>query len=849
MTSTARHHLINNIDLMTNLSTGAFHKIYLIDNNGNEEDIDDRYLKKTTFNTFLNRYDLDFEYLLKLHLFQNVQINGGTYDDDDTVNRIQLPNTFTSDGKADKFHTHQISEVIQLPEQLNQKRNKTDYNFRNVSEDLVINGLKFKCSNQEKDLCVVLGEINKKLDDLVDSVFGLDVISDFETISNVISNFLNPVNPYNWTSNYFENSNLKNGLVHALINFLTGRITNALSSSSYADTADSNYFIPSNHRYMRKNSINQLVYPVYKSNNTNIWGHYPVFNRVAFSDNGIQTFNQDDSISGLISRYNNLTTSQTGFNYKQSLILDNIPLEFKNGSKIALDTTAGDVFKITSGMYYWKDSNTNINNLSILNGVEKTLMILDDTTAYFHNRLKDYTTGKKYVLEDEVGGGDTTITKNYYNFEDNTINYEIKNKTNVFFEDNRLSYDINKTVKNNVFYEDINNYFENKYITKNEYNDISTKNYFSNNYFENEETYIENKKSYFNQIIDNATQLINNTKKATNQYTENYLLTTNDKKVILNNISEQTNQILNTTKQISNNYTENTTQNINRKTNNWYILNDNQNIYYAPSNNNITVAYDDAAIYNYIGSLAGIVDNQSTRLTAAETNISIHNTRLNNLENVQANHLAQLTGLTTRMTNAEISISNQNGRLVLVEGAINLMFSRLDNLEKVRYNIFDLPIQTSISSVDNGFRIPPNTLTTLNWKYSALFGSTTGSFINIGTYPDTGDSVIIISSAGFYEFKFNLYFLKPNESWAKADGYADFYLLEGSSSTAYPSQNSFYLPPADFGFKSFSIFFNKSTNDNSYITLKCNHNIQAINQALNGVYIKRNASSLVITKL
>ena len=52
MTSTARHHLINNIDLMTNLSTGAFHKIYLIDNNGNEEDIDDRYLKKTTFNTF-----------------------------------------------------------------------------------------------------------------------------------------------------------------------------------------------------------------------------------------------------------------------------------------------------------------------------------------------------------------------------------------------------------------------------------------------------------------------------------------------------------------------------------------------------------------------------------------------------------------------------------------------------------------------------------------------------------------------------------------------------------------------------------------------------------------------------
>ena len=232
MTSTARHHLINNIDLMTNLSTGAFHKIYLIDNNGNEEDIDDRYLKKTTFNTFLNRYDLDFEYLLKLHLFQNVQINGGTYDDDDTVNRIQLPNTFTSDGKADKFHTHQISEVIQLPEQLNQKRNKTDYNFRNVSEDLVINGLKFKCSNQEKDLCVVLGEINKKLDDLVDSVFGLDVISDFETISNVISNFLNPVNPYNWTSNYFENSNLKNGLVHALINFLTGRITNALDEYS-----------------------------------------------------------------------------------------------------------------------------------------------------------------------------------------------------------------------------------------------------------------------------------------------------------------------------------------------------------------------------------------------------------------------------------------------------------------------------------------------------------------------------------------------------------------------------------------------------------------------------------------
>lgn len=897
MASTVRHHILNNLDLMTNLSIGAFHKIYLVDANGNEEDIDDRFLKKITFNNFLNQYDDDFEYLLKLHIFQGVQLNGGTYNNNDTVLRPELPNTFTSDGKADKFHTHQISEVIQLPEQLNQRRNRTDYNFRNINEDLVINGLKFKCSNQEKDLCVVLGEINKKLDDLVDSLYGLDLISDFETIANVISNFVNPTNPFNWTTSYFENSNLKNGLIHALINYLIGKISNALSS--YTDTSDTNYFIPSNHRYLRKNSFNQLIYPVYKANNTNIWGHYPVFNRVAFSNNGIQTYGQEESISGLISRYNNLTTSNIGFNYKQALILDNTPLEFKNGSSIQLDTLAGDSFKITSGNYYWKDG-SNINNLSILNGVEKTLMLLDDTNAFFHNRLKDYTTGKKYVLEDEVGGGDITINKNYYDFEDNQYYTNISNITKhySFIEDNRVHYNNSKTYKNNIFYEDVNNYFlyETKNLITNEFksiftgifyetndtyidskktniydysfNDnlnISTKKLLTNNYYENHEDYIDNRRSYFSQFIDNATQVINHNNKINNQYTENYLLTTNDKKIYTNNILEQTNQVLNNTKHITNHYTENMTQNINKKDFNWYILNDNHNVYYAPSTNYIiSYVYNDSPLLNAIALINASLTSLNTRITLAETNITSHNSRLNIIEDVQADHLARITQAETNITshNSRLSaletmqanhssqLNSHNTRLNAIETRLNNIDIEILNLKKPNYNIFR-PTNVFYPEILGGQNLNfqllfKNTETEVFFQTDSLKGSTSGSPIGFD------NEKITISTTGVYEFKFTIDLVKYSPSSSKEDGNIRITLSTGSN--VFLSDYTYFLPALDYGARTLSLFYYKQSNDLMYITCSIYHNISNNGSTINGqpdenrLLLSPDASNVIVIK-
>lgn len=520
MASSIRHHLINNLDLMTNLSIGAFHKIFLIDNNGDEQDITNIFLSQDAFDNFLESYNEDIEYLIKLHKLQDVQINGGTFHINSPIPpRPELPTTFTSDGKADKYHMHEIPEVRLLPETLNAKRDKTDYNFRNTNNDLYINGLKFICDNQNKDLCVVLADINEKLEKLIDSIYGLDLITDFETIFDVVSKFLNPLNPYNWEASYFENTNLKNGLIHALINFLTGRFTNLIAP--YADTADSQYFIPSNHRYTRKNRLNQIIYPIYKSNNTNIWGHYPVYNRVAFSNNGIQSFSQDESISGLISRYNNLSTSNTGFNYRQALILDDTPLEFKNNAKIALDTTSGDVFKITSGKYYWKNLSDNINNLSILNGIEKELMFMNDETVVFYNRLRDKS-GKRYILEDEVNLDSSPFnTLIFFNDESLYIDTSKRYTTNNFNDFNDFTqnnyYDnskIYKTYNNSFNNSEFNSYFEKNTINTNinldEQNYINLKKVNLNNYFEDNINFTSNIKNNYNTYFDTINDYIYN---------------------------------------------------------------------------------------------------------------------------------------------------------------------------------------------------------------------------------------------------------------------------------------------------------------------------------------------------
>ena len=894
MASTVRHSLINNLDLMTNLSIGAFHKIYLIDNNGNQEDIDDRFLKKITFNNFLDTYDDDIEYLIKLHIYQNVQLNGGTYNNNNNVVKPQLPNVFTSDGKADKFHTHQISEVIQLPEQLNARRNKTDFNFRNTTEDLVINGLKFKCSNQEKDLCVVLAEINEKLDKLVDSIYGLDLISDFTSIYDVVNKFLNIANPYNWTSSYFENSNLKNGLVHALISFLSGRISSALST--YADTADSQYFIPSNHRYLRKNKINELVYPVYKANNTSIWGHYPVFNRVAFSSNGIQTFDQTDSISGLVSKYNNLTTSNIGFKYKQAFILDNTSLEFKNGASIQLDTTAGDVFKITSGQYYWKD-NVNMNNLSILNGAEKTLMLMDDTNTYFHNRLKDYTSGKKYILEDEVSGGNTTIIKNTNFFEDSQYYSSVNNITKQynFIEDSRVHYNDYKTTKNSIFYEDYQNYIINNIITKNEFksiftgifyenndtyinnknqnfydyafydiNNISTKKTYNSTYYENYDNYTDNRKSYMSQIIDNATQLINTKNQTNNQYTEHYILNTNNKNVILNNITDNFSQSLTNKKTITNTYTENMTQNINNKTYNWYILNDNQSIYYAPSNYNI-IAYDDTLLWNQINSIVGILNGYNTRIISLETAVTSHNTRLTSLESTVATHNTRITNLeattashNTRLNNIEdvqvdhlAQLINHNARITTntnniatINTEITNIKARLDALEAPKYNIFDLATVIYPDQLGAGYqRLLKNTNTEIYWKTNSALGSSTGGFITIP------NNKIAISAAGLYKFEFTIDIVQYSAIASKDNGSITFDLYEGE---LYLGNYSYYVQSADYKANTFPIFYYKQSNAISYITVYGSHqmnNTTSLSPNDNILLLQSSSTYLVITKL
>ena len=459
-------------------------------------------------------------------------------------------------------------------------------------------------------------------------------------------------------------------------------------------------------------------------------------------------------------------------------------------------------------------------------------MLLDDTNAYFHNRLKDYATGKKYVLEDEVGGGDTTV--------------------------------------NNLFYEDINNYFENKYITNNEYNsffteiffeneetyinhktqnyydyafydtnNISTKKHFSNNYYENYFNNIEHKKINFNQITDNSTQLINNKKQTTNQYTENYLLTTNDKKIIYNNISDQTNQTLTTTKQISTCYTENTTQNINRKSYNWYILNDNQTIYYAPSNNTITMVYDDSLIKtritnaeNSITNINTTLNNYNTRITAAENSITSINTTLNDYN--------------TRLNSLEVSRTNHLNRLILLEGAIGLINDRLDNLEKIKYNIFNLSnvIYPSLLGSQNGDqRLPPNTETHILWQTSSSIGSTSGGLIGYS------NGQITFSSEGLYEFKFNIDFLQYSAGYIKTNGNITISLYEGNNEI-YVNSFSFYLLSADINARSFSIFYNKVSNLSTYIAIKGYTDITT-NQTgyQDSLLLQRSQCLLVITKL
>ena len=764
MASLTRLSNLTNIQLLTNLSVGTFNDIFLIIGN-DEINIKNLFLDYPTFNNFLSQYNSflsqyasDKKYMLHLHNLQDIQINGGTLTDDYIIN-------YTSQGKADKYHTHQISDVINLATILNSKRNLNDFNFRNITDNLYINDLVYKSNNTDKTLSTELNNrrlitdfnfknttnsidcndlnyldenntvrsLREVLQKLVDAIFGQnDILSDFEKIYDLVNTFSggsspsNPLNPYNW-NNYFTNTTVKNGLVFGLIGFLQGQIIAA--TAPLTDTSDLKYFIPSNDTYTRK-GISSSVNSLYKSNNSNFLSIYPVYNRLCFKDNGVKSLDNDFSAT---SPYSFLTNLKPILNYKQALILDSIPLEFHNGAAIKLNQD--EIFKIKSGNYYWNDTTTSY--LSIpQNNQEIDLLSLSSTNTTFYSRLYDKS-GKKYVLEDEVVTSQPSkyLTINYFDSSDiysdyskkyTTINNNLQetyptnyfthqiNKYNATFQNDNYNYEtISKTTHIGVkeaFFNDENNIYNTKKIN-------NVNNYYEDTFIDNSKKYITNNHNIFEEN-NTYNETIQKTYKQFSLSNEDNSCIYNKKKIFYNFNEDNLNYYT-----LKNYYTaikeasfneENNIYNT-RKITSLNNLNE-ENYIYNLKKQYLTLSYDDNNYYNNITKknyYNNFEDNTNyvNNNSKSYHNLTYNDTSLINTKKYISNNFNEDNN--TLITNKKISnyqINNNEENLYSYytyhNNSVhtnNLYLDNIDNLyNATTYNSF-LFNETNLSNYNNSF--------------------------------------------------------------------------------------------------------------------------------------------------
>lgn len=786
MASLNRDGLKTNFKMMTQLSTGAFHKLYLIDGN-DEIEIRDYFLDKTTYNNFLNQYNIDKDYFLYLHNLQEIEINGG-----EIIHPIYAPNGISSEGKADKTHRHEISDINLLPEILNQKRNLTDYNFRNFNYNVFVNDLVYQDTTTspptDKTLSVEMNKRREKTDynfknitsdtpiithdvsyvdeygytrslrqvieKLTDAIFGQnDILSDLEKIFDLVNTF-SGTTPFNW-NNYI--SSINNGLAYGIASFCTAAIAAAVAPLT--DTSDTKYFIPANDKYLRK-GLSSQVNSLIKSNNNNFISIYPVFNRLCFKDNGIR---QIDNESGTISPYSFLSLNPL-INYKQALILDNVPLEFHNSAAIHLHS--GQAFRIKSGEYYWNDTITS--NLSIpKNNFETSLLTINETAAIFHNRITDKT-GKRYVLEDEVNllipskfsttyflNSEETIndySKTYKTINNNLIetyptNYFITDKhihENIYYNDDYfIDNSIKKIyipVKEALFFNEevLNDYSKNIKIDKslntflNEENTYNLKQIRNYNFDENSLSLVNNKKINVNYLNEENTFQTNISKKNNYLNEETQLTINNKKKTNINYFNEEnfvyTTNIDNSVDNSIKNYTY---INFNEDNN---IVNDNrQHITSIVNENNL---YTNTVLHkNYqtnINNTQEIINYKKEFYNTFETNESFETQKnVNNNLFLQNNSQVITSSIiqnkpssfsinetfdidtSYKLTPIKNSIASLNGRVSLLESKVNQhsldINGAMVRITQVENDITNLYNQVYVPRYNN-FKIQPHTI-------------------------------------------------------------------------------------------------------------------------------------------
>lgn len=815
MASLKRHSNLPNFDLLTNLSQITINDLYIIDNN-QEVNIKDLFVLKSTFNTFLNTYSNDYDYLIHLHNKQNVEINGGTLTD----NFIQ---NYTKDGKANLYHQHQISDVIQLTEQLNGKRVKTDFNFKNVLNQKVDTyDITYVDENNQ------IRSLREVLEKLIDSIYGKDSpLSTFEELYNLWNTFSggspsNPISNYNW-NNYFTNTNLKNGLVYGLIAFLQSEITAKIMP--LLDTQDLNYYIPSNDKHIRKGfatQINSLI----KSNNKNFISIYPIYNRLCFKNDGIKTLDNDLTATNPYSNY--LATLRPILNYQQALILDNVPLEFMNNASIRINNN--EIFKIQSGEYYW--NNDAYSNLSIpKNNFQKDLLSLSDTSATFYNRIYDRS-GKKYVLEDEIGGQQPLRITNYLNdevyYNDYTKRYITVN--NNLQETYQSNYQVVQQQKHYMFF-NYDNFLDDSFLL----NPIKQSIQNINNGLTNINTAITNLQTTDNtlntnlntlnatldihsQTLSNHTQLINNNTSAiTNNTSSINNLTTvvnNTKRVYENNYQNE--EYIYDTKINNNNFTlfnDHIDESINVKNYNNNIFNNNTTDIIATNKFISNSDFSNSEKYEY---------DFSYKLTKINNDIIDIGFELTNVK-IDVNALQTQVGYQHQInTNQNLVISGCQARLDVLESDVALLqslFSSYQNSNTIKYNYFNLVDTTNASS--GYFPAFYNSETSLNYETNSTISD---SYINL-VYSSSVYTPALTKS-GFYEFKLKLDCMKYSPNATKSSGTITIYMYVNN---VFLDSYDYYLLDADFNVRDFSMYYKNPSDTQKIIRFTVYHKLTTYN--------------------
>ena len=351
------------------------------------------------------------------------------------------------------------------------------------------------------------------------------------------------------------------------------------------------------------------------------------------------------------------------------MLLNDTPLEFHNNAGIQLDTGLGHSFKIKSGNYYWRDTNTNKNNLSILNGTEKELLFMNEDNVVFYNRLKDRT-GKKYVLEDEVNAGSRLNTSNYFNDEflyiNNTKTYKTTNNT-ICNDETQNNY-----IDNSITYKTINNSFID--ATN---NSLFEKKTTTTNFNLDEQAYYTLKKKNYNDFnIDDSTQY--NIKKQYNNQYYNYDELYIDNSTVQNTFKLDQRMTFDET---------NIYQNL---TTNKYlqIMNNNESIF-TSNINNLTQNVQIQDINNFNTTNNKYSTNLSFEDSLNIYNKSIKNETNNYLENIQYNYLNNKTYNTAYFNDEILNYNIKDINITNYYETNDTIYSSTTYIKKDNYNNFD----------------------------------------------------------------------------------------------------------------------------------------------------------------